>query len=75
MGESQIASLKGKNQIWQIHLSSSLCLSFFTCEMGTRMLRLPLLTRPYTAGSNVTQKVQIKTQVSYPYAAVPKILL
>lgn len=75
MGVSQIASLRGENQIWQIHPSISLCLSFFTCEMGTRLLRLPLPACPYTAGSNVTQKVQIKTQVSYPYAAVSKILL
>lgn len=70
MGASQIASLREEKQIWQIHLSTSVCLSFFT-----RLLRLPLPTCPYTGGSNLTQKVQIKTQVSYPYAAASKILL
>lgn len=70
MEASQIASLRGENQIWQIHLSTPLCLSFFTCEMGSRLLRLPLPMCP-----NMTQKVQIKTQMSHPYAAVSKILL
>lgn len=75
MEASQIANLRAENQIWKIHLSTSPCLSFFTCEMGTRLLRLPLPMCPYTAGSSVTWKVQMQTQMSHPYAAVSKILL
>jgi len=52
-GEVQTPGFTGEIQMKQTHLSAFPCHSFLTCEVGTRLLRLPLPRCPCTVGSNM----------------------